>query len=69
MVDYSTWPFNERLMVSDPLMELVTTKLPDLVAYFQRMVDHPVIKAIINSKEAYLKFFEGYVTGNFQYDF
>ncbi|XP_022092163.1 pyrimidodiazepine synthase-like isoform X2 [Acanthaster planci] len=68
MVDYSTWPWNERLMVSDKLMNTLKAKLPDLDAYFQRMLTTPAVKAILNSKEQYQKFFESFISGNPQFD-
>ncbi|XP_038050396.1 pyrimidodiazepine synthase-like [Patiria miniata] len=69
MVDFITWPFNERLAVSDPLMALIKPKLPDLDAYFQRMLANPTVKAILTSKEIHQKYLKGYLTGNVQYDF
>ncbi|XP_022092206.1 pyrimidodiazepine synthase-like [Acanthaster planci] len=68
MVDYITWPWNERLMVSDKLMNTLKAKLPDLDAYFQRMLTTPAVKAILNSKEQYQKYHESSISGNPQYD-
>ncbi|XP_022092155.1 pyrimidodiazepine synthase-like isoform X2 [Acanthaster planci] len=68
MVDYVTWPWNERLMVFDKLMNTLKAKLPDLDAYFQRMLTTPMIQAF-NDREYYKTFYEGYAHGDPQYDF
>jgi hypothetical protein len=40
-----------------------------LIAYIQRMKELPAVKQTINKVEAYPKFFEGYFSGNAEYDF
>ena len=68
LVDFMSWPFNERLMAFDQLYELVKPAIPNLVTYFERMESTPAVQATISPKDHHIKFLMGKVTKNYVYD-
>ena len=58
------WPFFERLVLFQSIVGIDLSKFPALEAWCKAMSEDPVAKECTYPAEMYMKYFEGFRTGN-----